>query len=108
MPAGRPAPWQRRADSVLCKSRRDPERPRPRPMPLGPVFDAELVTTARRGRYYALRFAYGVTLLTFVVARHRQLGREVGPRTMPTAARMAYFGSGLFEVLNSVQEAAIL
>jgi ABC-type transport system involved in multi-copper enzyme maturation permease subunit len=33
----------------------------------GPVFNAELMTTARRARYYAIRFAYGMILLFFVV-----------------------------------------
>ena len=28
-------------------------------MPLGPVFNAELLTTARRARYYVIRFLYG-------------------------------------------------
>jgi hypothetical protein len=32
-------------------------------MILGPVFRSELTRTARRGRYYVLRFAYGALLL---------------------------------------------
>src|SRR4051812_14424683 len=33
----------------------------------GPVFSAELFTTARRARYYAIRVVYGMILLFFVV-----------------------------------------
>ena len=33
----------------------------------GPVFNVELITTARRARYYAIRFVYGMILLFFVV-----------------------------------------
>lgn len=32
-------------------------------MPLGPVFNAELLTTARRARYYVVRFCYGLIIL---------------------------------------------
>ena len=32
----------------------------------GPVFNFELITTARRPRYYAVRLAYGLILLYFV------------------------------------------
>ena len=32
-------------------------------MPLGPVFNAELLTTARRPRYYVVRFVYGLIIL---------------------------------------------
>jgi hypothetical protein len=33
---------------------------------LGPVFNAELLTTARRRRYYVTRLLYGFTLLALV------------------------------------------
>ena len=32
-------------------------------MLMGPIFRAELLRTARRGRYYILRFVYGAILL---------------------------------------------
>ena len=32
-------------------------------MLMGPIFRAELLRTARRGRYYILRFVYGTILL---------------------------------------------
>ncbi len=33
-------------------------------MPFGPVLTFELITTARRGRYYAARVAYGLVLIS--------------------------------------------
>src|SRR4051794_40814056 len=39
----------------------------PGPMLPGPVFNVELITTARRARYYAIRFGLGILLLFFVV-----------------------------------------
>ena len=78
-------------------------------MPLGPVFDAELITTARRPRYYALRFAYGAVLLALIAARYRQIRWEAPDAGFaPTPQAMARFATGLFEVLNGVQAAAVL
>jgi ABC-type transport system involved in multi-copper enzyme maturation permease subunit len=43
----------------------------------GPVFNVELLTTARRGRYYALRAIYGLVLLGIVAASYRDFDQMV-------------------------------
>ena len=41
-------------------------------MPLGPVFNAELLTTARRARYYVVRFGYGLIILIQIYLTYQQ------------------------------------
>jgi ABC-type transport system involved in multi-copper enzyme maturation permease subunit len=77
----------------------------------GPVFNSELVTTARRARYYVIRFVYGMILLFFVVEvagpwgnRRESLwtGGEI------SISDMAEIGGMLFATFAGVQAAAVL
>ena len=76
-------------------------------MRLGPVLRFELITTARRGRYYAARFAYGLFLLytvwTAYVSRWNYLS---GNRMTPH--EMAGFAQGMFTSLAYLQWIAVL
>jgi ABC-type transport system involved in multi-copper enzyme maturation permease subunit len=77
----------------------------------GPVFNVELLTTARRARYYVIRFAYGMMLLFFVV-------QMVGPWSGEgaglwqggelTVSEMAATGWSIFATLTVFQWAAVL
>src|SRR3954447_10116984 len=73
-------------------------------MPLGPVFERELTSTARRGRSYALRSAYGLGLLAVLAASGRN-----GPSTFDTDALAgARITLDLFRNLLLVQGIAIV
>ncbi len=68
----------------------------------GPVFTFELITTARRGRYYAARVAYGLMLLfTFWTEYHYMLQRQqfISIKKMGAFAESAFiafaWGQGL-------------
>ncbi|HWE37242.1 MAG TPA: ABC transporter permease subunit, partial [Isosphaeraceae bacterium] len=52
----------------------------------GPVFNIELLTTARRGRYYALRTVYGLVLLLIVAASYRDFEQMVTAQSQWVAA----------------------
>jgi ABC-type transport system involved in multi-copper enzyme maturation permease subunit len=77
----------------------------------GPVFRVELITTARRARYYAIRFAYGMLLLFFVV---ETVGQWRGDRTALwagselTIAEMAATGARIFTTFTVFQGIAVL
>ncbi len=76
-------------------------------MELGPVLRFEMITTARRGRYYAARVVYGLFLLfTVWTAFSRRTGmfsnREL------TAHDMVQFGQGVFSSLAWLQWIAVL
>ncbi len=78
-------------------------------MLFGPVFHAELVTTSRRARYYAIRFVYGLILLFQIYATYQanawrsdQSGRGM------LIGQMAEFGQSLFYSFASVQMFAVL
>src|SRR3954452_9366288 len=75
------------------------------PPGLGPVFERELAATARRGRSYALRAAYGLVLLAVVVATGR--GDREGSLDLGTIAGVA-LSARLFANLLLVQGLAIL
>jgi ABC-type transport system involved in multi-copper enzyme maturation permease subunit len=77
----------------------------------GPVLSAELVTTARRARYYAIRFAYGMILLFFIVltvgqwyGQEKELweGREL------SLSRLAATGQAVFVAFAVLQGLAVL
>jgi len=72
---------------------------------LGPVFAVELVTTARRARYYALRSGYAAILLALVGLSYWQIRQETAA---PSPSRMVAFAGSLFTVLNGVQAVAVL
>jgi ABC-type transport system involved in multi-copper enzyme maturation permease subunit len=79
----------------------------------GPVFNAELITTARRARYYAIRFVYGMILLFFVVQaasewewRGRGSGLWGGGEL--SIAQLAQIGRGIFTTFTVLQSVAVL
>ena len=64
-------------------------------MLFGPVFTLELLTTARRPRYFVLRTAYGLILLGFLLyyAHIFTIFRSIQSFTI---GEVAYFGDLLF------------
>jgi ABC-type transport system involved in multi-copper enzyme maturation permease subunit len=76
----------------------------------GPVFNVELLITARRPRYYAFRLGYGLLLLYFIWQNApwhytRSSGWADGRMSIQ---EMAQFGEGMFRVFVSFQASAIL
>ena len=77
----------------------------------GPVFNVELITTARRARYYAIRFAYGMMLLFFVVQMvgpWRGEGGGLWQGGELTVSEMAATGWSIFATLTVFQWVAVL
>ena len=74
-------------------------------MLLGPVFQAELLRTSRRRRYYAARLLYGMLLLFVIWAMYAD---SVGGRLMLTIDQAARFALNTFIAFASVQFVAIL
>ena len=77
----------------------------------GPVFNVELVTTARRARYYAIRFTYGMILLFFVVQTVGQWsgdGNALWEGSALSIAEMAATGQRLFAMLTVFQGVAVV
>src|SRR3954447_26402071 len=76
----------------------------------GPVFNSELTLTARRARYYAIRFLYGMILLFFVVqaAPTSRLGEVFWQGGEVSIAEMAAAGSRIFEAFAILQSVAVL
>src|SRR5262245_17277564 len=76
----------------------------------GPVFAAELLTSARRARYYVVRTLYGLVLLFFIW----QNGVFLYSWNSGTASgefsiqQLAILGQSLFVTLVSVQSFAVL
>jgi hypothetical protein len=77
----------------------------------GPVFNVELVTTARRARYYAIRFGYGMLLLFFVVQTVGVWPANAGALweggTL-SIAEMALTGQRIFATFTVFQGVAVL
>lgn len=76
----------------------------------GPVFNAELLTTARRTRYYVVRFIYGAILLFFIWQNDPEhgawgFGSSDGVMTIQEMARL---GWALYFTILVVQSVAIL
>jgi ABC-type transport system involved in multi-copper enzyme maturation permease subunit len=77
----------------------------------GPVFNIELLTTARRARYYAIRFAYGIMLLFFVVQMvgiWRGEGQGLWAGGELSISQMAATGQSIFGTLTVFQGVAVL
>lgn len=76
----------------------------------GPVFNAELLTTSRRARYYALRFGFGLFLL-FLFWINRPETRRIyydGADSGLTISEVAAIGSQLFYALAVAQAVGVL
>jgi ABC-type transport system involved in multi-copper enzyme maturation permease subunit len=72
----------------------------------GPVFDIELVTTARRARYFLLRSLYGLILLALIGNFF-----EKGPRVVRSGVaigQMAQLTEGFFRLFALTQAGAVL
>jgi len=59
-------------------------------MLLGPVFSSELVTTARRTRYYLVRVAYAAILLMILWGTHSSVAWRTGALTIRQSAELAH------------------
>lgn len=79
----------------------------------GPVFTAELITTARRARYYVIRFVYGILLLYFVIMnlqdwRYRREGNSLWSGGELSIKELAMIGQGIFITFAVVQALTVL
>ncbi|MDE2508914.1 MAG: ABC transporter permease subunit [Planctomycetota bacterium] len=76
----------------------------------GPVFNVELLTTARRARYYVLRFVYGAILLLLVWMNNPELHRYGPSRTRHEYSinEIASIGQTLFWTFFVAQSITIL
>ncbi|SIO07745.1 ABC-2 family transporter protein [Singulisphaera sp. GP187] len=76
----------------------------------GPVFNAELLTTARRTRYFVVRFIYGAILLYFIWRNDPDHGAWGFRRTAGELSirEMARLGWALFLTILIVQSVAVL
>lgn len=76
----------------------------------GPVFNAELLTTARRARYYVFRFIYGAILLYFIWQNEPEYGAWGGQKSASELSiqEMARLGWTLFITILIVQSVAVL
>lgn len=71
----------------------------------GPVFEAELRTTARRARYYAARLGYGLILLMIL---WQSFAAWLGPTTALPPNEMTRLARAVFAAIGVFQLAAVL
>lgn len=74
----------------------------------GPVFERELMTTARRTRFFALRLAYGVVMLGLVASACRELPSGGGPEATVAPAVVRQAARDLFRTLLLAQGLAVV
>ncbi len=72
----------------------------------GPVFQVELLTTARRRRYYAIRTLYGLALLILLVSNYGPMG--MGGNSAHSTATLSTFGRRMFASFAIFQSIALL
>ena len=78
-------------------------------MPLGPVFNAELLTTARRPRYYVIRFLYGLIILFQIYLSYESSARWYGNgQGELLIGQMAQFGQQIFITFAIVQAVVVV
>ncbi len=78
-------------------------------MLLGPVFNAELMTTARRARYYVIRLVYGSIILFQIYVTYQSNEWRIAANGGQLNLRdMASFASQLFATFAVVQAAVVL
>ncbi len=78
-------------------------------MLLGPVFNAELLTTARRARYYVVRFLYGMVILFLIYLSYRANTWRTGFETRElTIEEMASLGRQIFDSFAVVQAVTVI
>lgn len=74
----------------------------------GPVFNAELMTTARRGRYHAARTVYGLILFTILWQSYEAMLKVPGGVRAFSPRQVSSFAQGTFVALAITQGIAIL
>ena len=75
----------------------------------GPVFNTELITTARRPRYYVIRLVLGMLLLFFVVQVAAPWSRSaLWKGGEVSISEMATIGMSLFGTFSAFQSMAVL
>ncbi len=77
-------------------------------MLLGPVFHAELITTARRARYYVVRFGYGLIVLFQIYLSYNSNSYRFNRKSELTLREMADFGRQIFTAFAVVQAVVVL
>lgn len=75
---------------------------------LGPIFRVEAVTTARRSRYFVLRFLYAVVLLLLLWSQYASTGAFYRAGGNVTIQQAATVSAGLFRSFASLQIFAII
>lgn len=78
---------------------------------LGPVFRFELITTARRRRYYVARFVYGLFLLFSLGSQYGDGGWSqfvTGTASRDSISEMAVFAQRMFAALAWAQGVALI
>src|SRR4051812_19353166 len=77
-------------------------------MPLGPVFNVELLTTARRARFYALRFLYGGMVLFQIFLVYSSWSWRLYRAEGLSIHEMAEFANSIFTSFAFLQAAVVL
>jgi ABC-type transport system involved in multi-copper enzyme maturation permease subunit len=78
-------------------------------MPLGPVFNAELLTTARRARYYVVRTLYGLIILFQIYLTYQSNSwRLAGGQGQLRLRDMADFALQMFSTFAILQAVVVL
>ncbi len=78
-------------------------------MPLGPVFNAELLTTSRRPRYYVVRFVYGLIILLQIYLSYQSNAQRLGDGSGQLRIRdMADFGENIFSTFAILQAVVVV
>jgi len=78
-------------------------------MLFGPVFHAELITTARRSRNYVIRFLYGIIILFVIYCSYQANSwRLSGGQEQLTIQKLAEFGKSIFQSFAILQAVVIL
>jgi ABC-type transport system involved in multi-copper enzyme maturation permease subunit len=77
-------------------------------MPLGPVFNAELLTTARRPRNYVIRFLYGLVILCQVYLSYQSNSWRLYGSGQLSIQEMASFAQTIFNTFAILQAVVIL
>jgi ABC-type transport system involved in multi-copper enzyme maturation permease subunit len=77
---------------------------------LGPVFQAELLTTARRARYYLARVIYGIALLAVLWSGYQTVYQYVSMRGSEemTIREMSSFANSTYGSFTTLQGVAIV
>jgi len=76
---------------------------------LGPVFQAELVTSARRPRFFVGRVLYGLAVLSIVTSVYRSMASAyISKETEIPINALAEFGQAIFSAFATLQAAIIM